>query len=491
MGGEFADQSVCSAPLLAPSSTLEQDRQWRDSPRVLIPAFTVAGIVVAIVHHELYVSLDGTRVDAKFGPYGQTIVPALGTSIAFIGHTVLAAAIGIAFVQVFWWRLRKGRYSIKHIGALVSCHKSPFTPSSFPAWSLSTILAVAIAALANFMTVITIFAPAALSIISGYESLPCQVRVPLLTTASSGGIKDATSSDVIAFTTKAVIEGYLPPFKQCDRECYFDVTYSAPALSCSNTTHSVNFTSVLPSDTLWNSTYQFNNSGLFIDAAMVTNAATGQMSAVACTAYNATYAIRITNSVNSSTVIPLAEPLLLNPITNSGSDPSAVAMGLLVNALANAVSGTISRAHFSWGGSIIQFTWMAYGAYYLNQTQDLMWMLRSMAKNISLSVPSGFLDFNDNPSAMVPFTTTCGYSANVYTYNQKHLLLAYGSCLLVTLLCSLFAIVAIQDGGNEFLDFARMLEAIPAYGLGSNLKEDTYFTVEKKLFGVAQSDVPP
>ena len=446
---------------------------------------------MAIVHHELYVFLNGTRVDAVFGPYGQTIVPALGTFIAFIGNTVLAAAIGVAFVQVFWWRLRKGRYSIKHISALVSCYKSPFTLASFPAWSLSTILAVAIAALANFMTVITVFAPGALSIIRGYESLPCQVRVPLLTAASSGGIKDPKSSDVIAYTTKAVIEGYLLPFKQCDRECYFDVTYSAPALSCSNTTDSVDFTSVLPTDTLWNSTYWFNSSGLFIDAAMVTNAATGPMSAVACTAYNATYAIRITNSVNSSTVIPLAEPLLRNPITNSVSDPSAVAMGLLVEALAYAVSGSVGRTHFSWSGSVIQFTWMAYSAYYLNQTQDLMWMLLSMAKNVSLSVPSGFLDFNDHPSAMVPFNTTCGYSANVYTYNNQHLLLAYGSCLLVTLLCSLFAIVAIHDGGNEFLDFARMLEAIPGRGLGGNLTKDTYFTVEKKLFEVAQRDVPP
>src|SRR5713101_4356950 len=98
MDGEPADQCACSAPLLAPLSTLEQDRQWLESPRGSILAFTFVGIAMAIVHHELYVSLNGTRVDAVFGPYGQTIVPALGTFIAFIGHTMLAAAIGVAFV---------------------------------------------------------------------------------------------------------------------------------------------------------------------------------------------------------------------------------------------------------------------------------------------------------------------------------------------------------------------------------------------------------
>ena len=161
-------------------------------------------------------------------------MPVLGTFIAFIGHTVLAAASSVAFVQVFWWRLRKGRYSIKHINVLVSCYKSPFTLSSFPAWSPSTILIVAIAALANFMTVITVFAPGALSIISGYESLPCQVRVPALTAASSRGIGDPNSSNVLAFATRAVIEGYLPPLRQCNQTCFFDATYFAPAFDCSN-----------------------------------------------------------------------------------------------------------------------------------------------------------------------------------------------------------------------------------------------------------------
>jgi hypothetical protein len=449
---------------------------------------------MAIVHHEVYVFLDGTRVNAKFGPHGQAIVPALGTFLAYIGHTVLAAAIGVAFVQVLWWRLRTRDHSVKHINALISCQQSPFTPSSFSAWSPSTILLVVVAALANFMAAITIWAPGALSIISGHESLPCTIRTPDLAVAHLG-INDYPNPNALSFATRAVVQGYLPPLRQCNQTCYFDVEYFAPAVNCTSTTDSVNFTAWLPPDIYFRSTYSFGTSGLFIQAAMITNAGTGQKEAVACTAFNATYIIRITNSGNSSTAILLEDPTLLNPITtttlDSDTGPNPPAMGALTDALADSLSGTINSSEWSWSGSVIQYTSMAHEAFYLNQTQDLMWILHSVVENVSLSIPSGFLDLDDYPSTLVPSDGTCVYSVNVYTYNNKHLLLAYGSCLVVSLICGTIAIIAIGRDGNEFLDFARMLEAIPGQGLASNLGTEAHLKVDDSgLFRVADTTHP-
>ena len=65
-------------------------------------------------------------------------------------------------------------------------------------------------------------------------------------------------------------------------------------------------------------------------------------------------------------------------------------MGLLAEALADAIAGTINRTQFEWTDSVIRHTWMAYGAYHLNQTQDLMWILLSVAKNVSLSLHQDF-----------------------------------------------------------------------------------------------------
>ena len=448
-----------------------------------MPVFTIVGAAMAVAHHEIYLFLDGTKVNAKFGAYGQAIVPALGTFLAYIGHVALAAAIGLAFVQAIWWRFRTQGHSIKRINALISCQTSPFTPSAFPAWSFSTILLTVIAALANFMAVITIFAPGALSIIAGTETLPCTVRVPDVALAHVGSITNPVSN-VLSFAIRAVIQGYLPPFRQCNQTCHFDVNYVAPALNCVSTTDSVDFSTVLPTNILWNSSYVFNSTGLYIQAAMVTNAETGRKEAVACTAFGASYAVRIGNSDNSSTITLLESPKLLTPLTTTTPDPTtnitASAMDALADAVAYAISGNInsSQDRFSWSSSIIQYTWMLYDAYHWNRTQDLMWILPSLMENVSLSISSGVLDLDNYPSTMALFDGACVYPVSVYTYNHKHLLLAYASCLAVSLICTFVGLWAIHHNGDEFLDFARVLEAIPRQGLAGGLGESTQIEVD-------------
>ena len=57
----------------------------------------------------------------------------------------------------------------------------------------------------------------------------------------------------------------------------------------------------------------------------------------------------------------------------------------------------------------------------------------------------------------------------MYAYNYFHLLLPYGSCVAVSLIRGVLAIFAIHRNGDEFLDFARILEAIPSQRLASSI----------------------
>lgn len=495
-----ADGSLCKCSPDTPAETpgkeivavpiLERHRGTWSTPKISIPVFTIVGIAMAIVHHELYTFLDGKPVNANFGSHGQAIVPALGTFIAYVGHISLAVAIGDAFVQVLWRRFRTRRqgHSIQHINALVSCQRSPFTPSSLRAWSSGTFSLAFIAALANFMAVITIWAPGALSIIRGEQSQSCFITVPDLAAAHVGSISNPTPN-VISLASRAVIQGYLPPYKQCNQTCHFNVEYVAPALQCTNTTSSVNFATSLPPGVLWNSSYTFNSGGLIIQAAMLTNSQTDRREAVNCTAFNATYLVRMDHSNISSTATLLDDPELHNQLTTTTPDPdtnpSAAALGALADALAYAINGSIHGSRYQTPGSVIQYTWMVYEATQWGRTQDLTWILPSLMQNVSLSVASGLLDLQNYPPTMTLRENTCYYAVNVYAYNDRHLLLPYGICAAVSLICGLRAFFAISHDGDEYLDFTRILGAIPRQGL--TLTEGDWLEVEKDgLFTVVK-----
>lgn len=451
-------------------------RTWA-APIFSIPIFMIVGLGVAVAHHELYVFLDGKPVNANFGPHGQAIVPALGTSIAYVAHTALALVVGDAFVQVLWHRLRThGPYTIQHTNALISCQISPFTLSSFRAWSQGTMSLATMAALANLMVVITIWAPGALSIVGGEQVQPCFISVPDLAAAHVGSISNPTSN-IISLASRAVIDGYLPPFRQCSQTCHFNAEYTAPALQCRNTTDSADFDTLLPSGVLWNSSYIFNSGGLTIQAAMLTNGETGQREAVNCTAFNATYLIRMDHSNISSTITLLDDPELHNELTTTTPDPdthpSAAALGALADALARAINGSIHSDQVQSPGSVIQYTWMLYEANQWGRTQDLMWILPSLMQNVSLSVSSGFLDLQNYPPTMILRDATCYYSVNVYIYNRIHLLLPYGVCAAFSLICALLAVHAIHSNKEgEYLDFRRILEAIPCQNMTSVILEE-------------------
>ena len=65
----------------------------------------------------------------SFSMTREVMVAITGNAIAIIGSFTLASAIGVAFVQFLWLKLRKG-ISIRNIKAATECLSNPFAPSA-------------------------------------------------------------------------------------------------------------------------------------------------------------------------------------------------------------------------------------------------------------------------------------------------------------------------------------------------------------------------
>jgi hypothetical protein len=445
---------------------------------VIILAFIVTGVAMMILHHELYHFLNGKAVNQNFGRHGQAIASALGTFIAYIAHQVLAAAMGIVFVQLLWDKLHSRPHTVKHIDALIACGNSPWTPSAFQAWKRSTIFLAFIAALASVLAAITIFAPGSLSVQANEYQLPapCTVRAPNL---GGGNLASASTqfgnpiAHTMSVTTRIVVQGsYLPPVSMCESACQFDIQYFAPVLNCTDITTSADLNTLLPEFTFWNSSFTFDGP-LVIDVAMNTSTTTQQ--AVQCVAYNGTYTATIQQTLGFST-IAVADILLNNQITSNLSAEGEYGLGIdaLADALARAVNGTVASGAsygFTPDSNAIANTWITSDAYTEEIKVDLMEIMPSFMQNVSLSITSGYYDYPGYYSTIPEYYTTCWYPTSVFSYDERHLIPPYVGGIGLTIICAILAVMArARNGRDESLGFPRILEAVLG-GPSSTLSE--------------------
>jgi len=85
----------------------------------------VVGIATAVGQHILYQYLDGKVVDDV--PVSQTWIIRSGTAFAFLFKTVLVAATGIAFIQGFWYVIRRKALTVRGIDATFSALYNPLS----------------------------------------------------------------------------------------------------------------------------------------------------------------------------------------------------------------------------------------------------------------------------------------------------------------------------------------------------------------------------
>lgn len=452
-------------------------------------ALLVVGVLLMVIHHCFYVYLDNRLIQDGFHFDGQGLTNAMGNLIANCARVVLAAAIGIAFVQVLWLYLRRRQHSISQINAFMACSGSPFSPSSIPTWFSPAFFLAIMAFCSTLMTAITVFSPGALTIPSPTmtRNLSCTVYNAEIAGGvdvtfgpdQSGNYGDVFDILDVRTTRIGMIGTYFPPAPSCDGICQYHLDFIAPALECVNITDSIDFNASLPFIppttsnpgvvTVWNGTRWDTGYGAFmfqVAAAPMSSGGPGPGEAVNCTVYNATYRVAILQGLNSSTV-SLESTQLHNTLPNGWDfgtvSNQTIAQESLVSGLWNVLQGFFS---FKYGTtnpvdpnspnlSVVRRTWIAQKLAD-GVPIDLMSIIPQMMNDVSISILSGSLD----SANLVPYDTTCLYYASFYHYTRWKLLGTYASCIFVATVCSLFGCYAVHaNGEGESLGFSRLLKS--------------------------------
>lgn len=469
---------------------------------------TLLGAGAMVGHHYFCQYLDGKEVNTdpllgmRFSE--QALIGVTGNAIASIASFVFGTAIGIVFVQVLWSSLRNKGLAIEHVQAVMECRTSPFSPSALYAWRAATKLTL-LALLSAAMTLVTIFAPSALrtEAQTTVTSKPCTIP----TVDMSGGTYGTywpnntgqtiwtPSPDMKRMVAQNLMSGsYITPPSPCG-SCAYNLTFNAPAMTCSNTSNEFNFSgmlSPLPDLFIWNCTHDIYENGNTLNIATVEGYGVN-MQAAACQVFNTSYTVEVFHN-GTSTEVKVINAVAFQPV--SAMDPSApdkMAIYTIALATAQMLYG-LGRVDLNTMENIIDTTdALDYNPYfYVSKlgepgapgSKKWQWepgmveALPQLVMNVSISMLSNPLN-----APMVNIETQCRFYSIVYVYDELHLAVAYGSGLLVTVVCVLFGFLAVKKNGREeSLGFSRLLVAI--------LTPDLYTTELNKEVRIRATNQP-
>ena len=120
----------------------------------------LAGTVCAIGHQIFYSQIEGQPIDTYLIP--QNWVIRIGNGIAFLFKTILVATIGVAYSQVFWFRVRSRAIRVRTIDALLSMLNDPLAFVKAVMHANGSLLLL-IAAISWLLPLTAIFSPGALT----------------------------------------------------------------------------------------------------------------------------------------------------------------------------------------------------------------------------------------------------------------------------------------------------------------------------------------
>ena len=428
----------------------------------------------------------------------QLIVSAAGNAIASFATLTLGTSIGIAFVQIFWVRLRRRPHTIQQIEAMLSCRTSPFSLAALRAWRAAWMLSF-FALLGSAMRLVTIFAPGSLRMEVLTTPTVCAIPQADFTKGNfsiewpneNGEPTQTPAPELWRMAVQTLVSGtYVPPSSGCET-CQYNTTFNAPALICTNITSQYNFTSMFQEETpfIWNATVNW-------DAYTMTVATIGgnnsEMEAVNCSVQNATYSIR-TSHTNTSTAVEITNKTLyqsMNDMDQGASDyisthtTASVALGVLeglvqvdMRKMQNLISTSNPLAYnpyiiFSALGqpgppSSLKWVW----------SRSMLDALPELMANISTSLLS-----NPINAPVKMMDRDCEQSSVAYTYSPSHLYAAYGSGLFVSTMCVAAGFWSIRNNEREeTIDFSRLLVAILSPRmLNEEIKSDTRLAVHQE-----------
>lgn len=449
-----------------------------------MPAFLMIGIIIAILHHIYYTYLDNKTVAEGRGNIlrEQGIANAIGNALAYLVNTLFGAAISIAFVQQFWLRLRSHTdgMSIHQIDIMSECKSNLATVSALRAWYTAFGLFV-ISGLATSMALISVFIPGSLRVasVNFHQQNGCTVNTVSLPNESAVG---AFVADW--YQRRVILAGsYISPTTNCgNRACRYQVSYSAPAFNCSNITSSYDFTAFRESPLnnsvlfyLYNGTIQ--NNGTVAQVASF-NTSTGQLEAIECTAFSATYHATITHSNVTQPTVDVDSMKLIDPVPNNVvalNSSNATGIMRLSNTAVNLLNGTIyanknTASIGSMQGSdepptpILNSPLLFFNHTAVRWTMDMMDAIPSIMQNISLSLLSNEVQTASALGVQYfsPVNTQCSFNADFYHYQRSRLLVTYGAAALIAAACIAAGVWAVWRNGwrGETMDFSRMVDAL-------------------------------
>ncbi|KLO14353.1 hypothetical protein SCHPADRAFT_903407 [Schizopora paradoxa] len=464
--------------------------------------FLLAGVAAAAVHHIFYAFLHGKAVDdGPLSPFrntfhttmsDQSLASALGNAIATIAKVCLAGAVGSAFVQLFWWRMRRSGCTVREVDKIMSYESNPANFMSWSSWVNTFWLSTAATA-ASVLIVVTIAAPGSLTVETMSVSTPCTVKTVNLETADLTGILlprngtytyENANGKTHSFVSQVLMLGaYMEPTTPCGI-CEYNISFVAPAVQCEDVSNTTNFAERLPPYTtggviVWNTSqpidlhaippYRLEVASRNLPGSSVADLPSSNFSAdpaqaLDCSGYNATYHVLVNHNLTTTMTVTGVD---IGPGLTQVNVSSLSELQLLPiwDALGAQLEGVVTYLPTN-NDFNPPVAFMAYSPF-VSASKDIAWQwqtnmsvaIPSLMQNISLSLLSGKLSTEQN-STLQDAQTTCLVTGLHFVYNRVRLLLIYASSVIVTAFSVAFGLfVATSNKVSETMAFSRIMGA--------------------------------
>jgi hypothetical protein len=223
---------------------------WRSS--MLMVAFYLLAVGLAIAHHLVYQHLDGKAVKGS-----QRWISRFATALAFAFKTALTISISLAFQEALWAAVRRRFFRIESLDKLFTVQSNPL---SFFCWEgiVHGSAPLILAGIAWIVPIAVIFTPGALSIIPStthsYQlcsppiSIDNQYGVMWLGPCTTNGLSGATCAGegtstysglsllleklVIQVVTGGILKDIATPPLPDTSNYSYTITFDGPALKC-------------------------------------------------------------------------------------------------------------------------------------------------------------------------------------------------------------------------------------------------------------------
>ncbi|KLO08737.1 hypothetical protein SCHPADRAFT_944198 [Schizopora paradoxa] len=424
----------------------------RYSVRIKMLTLIVLAVVIMVVNDQIYllvqkesrtrtqafndlvsVSEDALEVGAQdIQSALQRITNIVGNLFGTIANMLLSGVIGLAFMQIFWRRMRNKVHTLAEINSAMSCSSHPFGVGSLKSWK-SMFWLSAIPALAIANTQIILFASGSIHAQPTSFNHTCGVFTVNLTNANLVGPGAVTSlsnasaaqqqhqqtfnfsnakAQVQSYVTQVIVlDEPIPPYVDVENLDSYNVTFDAPALRCEDDS-GANLTSILPlpdpsqtnaSIPIWTTVYNPNsgsaspnltfttatrNLASSDDGVIVPDEANQQI--VLCTFFNASYFVKVKSGNDGYNAH--VEHNETAPLTIGGSSTDGIAYNnflAIADTFAKTLNGSASfdpvTFDFTPDSPIIVFSFFG------EEEPDVPWSLGSNVK-LTKAIPK-LMDF--------------------------------------------------------------------------------------------------